>query len=167
VTLCYNSGATQVGNQRPSRCQPSYTVNVTGVTAGSTNVTVLAGGSPIGQANNPAGFAAGQVAVTTSALVKDSQITATQTKNGCTSAAAGSGPVVGGGANPKLSAFLSCFKNSTNAGPSAPTAPHPPPDSHTFLKPIASKPVSAPPSHGHRNYPGPMLATPDLLQNGG
>jgi len=113
---CFGSGATQVGINGPLAAGQVF-VNVTGVTAGATNVTVYANAVAIGQANNIAGFPAGQVTVTTTALVKDAPITATQKKIGCTSQAAGSGPLVGGGANPKVSAFLSCWKNSTNAGP--------------------------------------------------
>jgi len=61
------------------------------------------------------------VVVTTSALNKGDLITATQTKansagGACTSTAA-PGLLVGGGPNPKIKAFVGCWKNSTNAGP--------------------------------------------------
>ncbi len=55
-------------------------VNVAGVSAGATNVTVYANAAQIGITNNAAGFAAGTLQVTTSALVKGNGITATQIK---------------------------------------------------------------------------------------
>jgi hypothetical protein len=98
------------------------TVNVTGVAAGATNVGVFADGVQIGQTNFAAGFAAGTVAVPTSPLVKDTQITANQTKansvgGACTSQLPASGPLVGGGANPKVSIALGLLQNAALTGP--------------------------------------------------
>jgi hypothetical protein len=50
-------------------------------------------------------------------LVKGQRITAGQTKNGCTSIIPTTGPVVGGGPNAALKAFLSCWKVSGITGP--------------------------------------------------
>ena len=107
-------------------------VNVAGVAAGATNVTVYAdnGSGPvqIGLTNFAGGFAAGIVAVPTSALIKDDQLTATQIKpNGvgtpCTSTAPASGPKVGGGANPKIKVSLGLLQNATLAGPAGTPTP--------------------------------------------
>jgi hypothetical protein len=92
-------------------------VNVTGITAGSTNVKVFAEASQIGVTNFASGFAAGSLTVPCSALVKGAQITASQTKSGCSSQLASGGPRVGGGANPQIKIVLSCSKNSTLTGP--------------------------------------------------
>jgi hypothetical protein len=97
-------------------------VNVTGVVAGATNVAVFANTVLIGQTNFSGGFAAGTLSVPTSPLVKDAQITATQTKtNGlggpCTSQPPASGPPVGGGANPKINLSLGLAQNGALTGP--------------------------------------------------
>lgn len=98
------------------------TVNVTSVAAGATNVAVFADGVQIGHTNFAGGFAAGTVAVPTSALVQGTEITANQTKvNGvggaCTSQLPASGPLVGGGANPKISIALGLLQNAALTGP--------------------------------------------------
>jgi len=93
-------------------------VNVTGISTGATNVTIYQNGSPIGSTNFAAGFAAGALSVPTSSpLSKDNQITATQTKNGCTSSLPGSGPLVGGGATPKIKVALGLAQNAGFTGP--------------------------------------------------
>ena len=112
--------APQVGVSGPlSAGQASVTI--TGVSGTATNVTVYANGSLIGSTNRASGFAAGSLTVTTTALVKGDSITGTQIAtnnlgNACTSSS-GSGALVGGGPNPKIRFFASCYKNSTNAGP--------------------------------------------------
>jgi len=90
-------------------------VNVLGVASGATNVTVYADGVEIGSLTS--GVVAGANAVTTTALVKDQQITATQTKNGCVSTRPQAGPPIGGGANPKVRVSLSLGKNAALTGP--------------------------------------------------
>jgi hypothetical protein len=90
-------------------------VNVLGVASGATNVTVYADGVEIGSLTT--GVVAGANTVTTTALVKDQQITATQIKNGCVSTRPLAGPPVGGGANPKVRVSLSLGKNPALTGP--------------------------------------------------
>ena len=98
-------------------------VNVTGVVAGATNVTVYAETTTeIGQTNFAGGFAAGTVSVPTTALVKDNQITATQTKTNslgqpCTSQQPLSGSLVGGGANTRVRLSLGLLRDATLTGP--------------------------------------------------
>ncbi len=92
-------------------------VNVSGVVDGATNIAVYADNVEIGQTNFAAGFAAGSVTVPTTALVKGASITARQIKNGCVGTPPATGPIVGGGANPKVRALLGCWKNSGLAGP--------------------------------------------------
>lgn len=92
-------------------------VNVTGVTAGATNVTVYANDIEIGQTNYAAGFAAGSLAVPTSALVQNEVIKARQTKNGCISSMPSSGPGVGAGANSQLKISLGLAQNAAFTGP--------------------------------------------------
>ncbi|HPC62579.1 MAG TPA: hypothetical protein PKX23_18100 [Verrucomicrobiota bacterium] len=92
-------------------------VNVSDVAEGATNIVVYANNVEIGQTNYAAGFAAGSVAVPTTALVKGASITARQIKNGCVGTPPATGPIVGGGPNPKVRALLGCWKNSGLAGP--------------------------------------------------
>jgi hypothetical protein len=103
--------------------QGQTSVNVIGVASGATNVTVYAQGIPVGQATHPTGFAGGTVAVSTSTLNKGEVITAGQTKDGCFSIVPGSGPVVGGGPNATLKAFLAFWKHAEFAGPTGANAP--------------------------------------------
>ncbi|HOX00738.1 MAG TPA: PA14 domain-containing protein [Candidatus Paceibacterota bacterium] len=107
--------ATEVGIAGPL-AQGQTVVNVTGVVEGATQVVVYADGSQIGQTTS-AGFAAGTVPVSVTPLVKGASITAKQVKGACSGTPPGTGPVVGGGPNSKLSAFLSCWKNANLAGP--------------------------------------------------
>jgi hypothetical protein len=98
------------------------TVSVTGVAAGATNVAVFADAVQIGETNYAAGFAAGTVAVPTSALVKGSEITARQIKvnavgGACIGQVPSNGPLVGGGANPKISIALGLLQNAALTGP--------------------------------------------------
>jgi PA14 domain len=100
------------------------TVNVTGVAAGATNVAVFADAVQIGETNYAAGFAAGTVTVPTSALVKGSEITARQIKvnsvgGACIGQVPSNGPLVGGGANPKISIALGLLQNAALTGPVA------------------------------------------------
>lgn len=92
-------------------------VNVTGVAAGATNVTVYANNVQIGQTNLGGGFAGGTVTVPTSALINNDKITSQQIKNGCASQIPAVGPTVGIGSNPSLVAFIGCWKNPAYAGP--------------------------------------------------
>jgi hypothetical protein len=98
-------------------------VNVTSVTAGATNVTVYVNWTtPIGWTNYAPGFAAGTIAVPTLPLVKGDTITATQTRlnaagQPCTSDQPLSGPVVGGGANPRMMITLDCVQSTSFTGP--------------------------------------------------
>jgi hypothetical protein len=97
-------------------------VTITGVSAGATNVTVYANGSnQIGSTNRPAGFAAGSLTVNVSGINQSDSITATQTKTNsagapCTSQP-GTAAIAGGGPNPALKAFISCWKTNGNTGP--------------------------------------------------
>lgn len=92
-------------------------VNVSGVTAGATNISVFANGGIIGTTNFAAGFPAGIVTVSTTALIKNDDITASQTVSNCTSSLPGAGIDVGGGANPSISVMMSCSRNATLTGP--------------------------------------------------
>jgi len=88
---------------------------VTGVLATATNISVYANDVLIGQRTT--GIVAGNNVVPTTGLVKDSIMKATQTISGCTSDLLGSGPLVGGGANPSIRAYVSLWTNSTYTGP--------------------------------------------------
>jgi len=113
--------APEVGVNGPLAAGQTF-VNVTDVADGATNVTVYADGIEIGQTNYPAGLPAGTIPVPTSPLVQGASITAKQIKNGCVGTPPGIGPLVGGGPNTKLRAFLACWKNSSLTGPiGAPT----------------------------------------------
>lgn len=90
-------------------------VNVLGVDGAATNVSVYADGVLIGQRST--GIVAGSNSVPTSALVASQQITATQSKNGCTSTRPSSGPPVGTGPNATIRVALSLASNATNTGP--------------------------------------------------
>ncbi len=103
--------------------QNQTTVNVAGVVDGATDVTVFADGFQIGTTNYAAGFAAGTVKVPTTPLMINSVLTAQQTRGACTSQLPPAGPVVGGGANPKVSVSLGCWKNSAWTGPIGTNAP--------------------------------------------
>ncbi|MBE0539774.1 MAG: hypothetical protein IH623_00090 [Verrucomicrobia bacterium] len=93
-------------------------VNVAGVGAAATAVTVYANGVQIGQLST--GITEGVNQVTTTALVKGDKIVATQTvagQEGCTPNAASFGPIVGGGANPMLRVSLILDQDPTLTGP--------------------------------------------------
>lgn len=90
-------------------------VTVTGVDAAASSVTVYADDVQIGQLTS--GIVAGANTVPTSALQFGSTIKARQTKNTCTSPMPSSGPIVGGGANTTIRAFLSIGKNANLVGP--------------------------------------------------
>jgi hypothetical protein len=97
-------------------------VNVAGIVAGATNVTVYANSVPIGLTNNPAGFAPGQITVeTTSPLNQGDNITARQTATNALGGACVSEPSVpvpvGGGANPIVEVCLGLWQSSQFAGP--------------------------------------------------
>ena len=115
VTSC-SGVAGDVAITGPLAANQSF-VNVTGVTAGATNVTIYADGGEIGQTNFAAGFAAGSLTVPTSPLNQGSEIKAQQTKNGCISALPSSGPPVGSGANPIVKVSLGLAQNAALAGP--------------------------------------------------
>ncbi len=91
-------------------------VNVLGVDAGASSVKVYENGNQIGVLNAP-NILAGSNAVPVTALNFSSEIKATQTKSGCTSDLPGSGPVVGGGPNPRIKASLSLWKVASLTGP--------------------------------------------------
>ena len=80
-------------------------VSVSGVVSGATNVTVLANGAQIGTTNYAAGFAAGTIAVPTSPLVKDTVLTAQQSKIGCTQSSPSGWPGGRRRSQPKDSSF--------------------------------------------------------------
>jgi hypothetical protein len=91
-------------------------VNVLNVDAAATNISVFADTNTfIGQKTS--GIVGGSNQVVVTGLIQGQQIVATQTKNGCTSTLPVNGPIVGGGANPSVNAFLSCWSNSAYAGP--------------------------------------------------
>lgn len=115
VNVCLGVAA-DINATGPLAAGQTY-VPVTGVDAGATNITVYADGSPIGTLDAPSIVAGSNAVPTTSPLFEGAAITATQTKTGCTSVQAASGPIVGSGANPTVKAFLSCWKSDTYAGP--------------------------------------------------
>jgi Immunoglobulin I-set domain len=90
------------------------TVTVPGVDLTCTNVSVYADGVKIGSAT-PA--ASTNVVVTTSALVKGKNITATQMRNGVESCLPIGGFPVGGGSNPRIRVSFSLRQDSGFAGP--------------------------------------------------
>jgi len=118
-------------------------VNISGVAAGATNVTVyeIAGGTTnqIGISNLTSGFSAGTLAVNTTPLNQGVTIVATQIKtntaNGlpCLSQYPGTGPLVGGGANPPVRVLLECWSNSAYAGPIGANSAPPPTGAPFFL----------------------------------
>ncbi len=114
IDLCAGV-AGDVSVQGPVAANQTY-VNVTGVTAGATNVTVYAGATQIGSTNYAAGFAAGALVVPTTALVKGNSLTAIQTKDGCLSSAS-TPAIVGGGANPGVKVTLGYYKDTAYQGP--------------------------------------------------
>jgi hypothetical protein len=91
-------------------------VDVPVVDASATAVTVYADGNQIGQKSS--GITAGVNRVTVSPLVKGQVISATQ-KNAANvdSCRPSSGPLVGGGANPRLRMALSIRQNTSLTGP--------------------------------------------------
>ena len=92
-------------------------VDVPGVT-NATAVTVYADGVQIG--TKTTGVTDGVNRVTTSALVKDKKIVATQTvggQEGCKPSAATSGPIVGSGPNSSLGVYLTMSQDATYTGP--------------------------------------------------
>ncbi len=97
-------------------------VTVTGVAAGATNVTIFVNGTTqIGITNKAAGFAAGALTVAVSSLNLSDAVTATQTKTntagGACTSQAGTAVIAGGGPNPPVKAFISCWKTNANTGP--------------------------------------------------
>ncbi len=134
-------------------------VNVAGVAAGATNITVYANGVKIGETNSPTLFAAGTHAVATSALIKGDLVNATQSKfnslGGLCTSAVGPGVAVGGGPNPSIRAFLACWRNSTNAGPIGANSDAPPGAGATF-QPYILKTAAM--SFGAAPAPGQQLA---------
>ncbi len=131
--------APQPGITGPLAAGQTY-VKVTGVVLGATNVTVYANQTnQIGSTNFAAGFAAGTLTVPTTPLVKGDSITATQIKlnpagDPCSSPPPTSGPVVGGGANPKLILSLGCQKNNSLTGPIGTPTPSPGTDTLYWVK---------------------------------
>jgi hypothetical protein len=86
-------------------------VNVPGVSATASAVRVYANGALVGQ--KIAGITAGQNRVETSPLVKGQIITATQSDaNGVETCRASTGPIVGGGTNPRIRMALSVRQNT-------------------------------------------------------
>ena len=92
-------------------------VTLTNVALGATNVTVYVNNSQVAQLTNSPGFLTNVLNVTTPPLVKGQRITAGQTKGGCSSLVPTTGPMVGGGPNSQIKAFLSCWQNSAFQGP--------------------------------------------------
>jgi hypothetical protein len=91
-------------------------VTVPGVSASATNVNVYTNGVPAGRLSH--GVVAGVNVVPTSALVKGSFVTATQTgTNGVESCNNSQGTMVGGGANPQIRVSLSLETDPALAGP--------------------------------------------------
>jgi hypothetical protein len=93
-------------------------VDVPGIATNATGVTVYADGVQIGIKNSS--VTGGVNRVTTSALVKDAKIVATQTVNNqesCTPNAGTSGPRVGGGANPAIYVSFVFDQNAALTGP--------------------------------------------------
>jgi hypothetical protein len=99
-------------------------VDVPDVATNATAVTVYADGVQIGQKTTD--VTAGINRVTTSALVKEAKIVATQTVNGqesCAPNAGTFGPKVGGGANPMLRVSLIFDQDASLTGPVGAAAP--------------------------------------------
>lgn len=93
-------------------------VDVPGVDATATAVTVYADGVQIGQLSSD--VTEGVNRVTTTALIKGAKIVATQTvggQEGCAPTPATFGPIVGGGANPYLRVSLILDQDPTLTGP--------------------------------------------------
>jgi hypothetical protein len=91
-------------------------VTVPGVSASATNINVYTNGVLIGSLSH--GIVAGANVVPTSALVKGSYVTATQTGvNGVESCNNAQGTIVGGGSNPQIRVSLSLETDTTLAGP--------------------------------------------------
>jgi hypothetical protein len=90
-------------------------VNVGGVVAGATSVTVYANGLQIGKLAS--GVVAGVNTVPTSALVQGDEIKATQTTNNIEGCMPTLGPKVGGGANPEIRVSFILDQNAANVGP--------------------------------------------------
>lgn len=93
-------------------------VDVPGVSSNATTVTVYADGVPIG--SKVTGVSGGENRVTTSALVKDAKLVATQTiggQEGCVPNAGTFGPRVGGGANPPIYVSFILDQNAALTGP--------------------------------------------------
>ncbi len=115
--------APPVGITGPLAAGQDY-VNVTRVSTGATNITVYANRTTvIGWTNYAPGFATGTVSVpTVLPLIKGDMITATQTRlnaagQPCTSDQPLLGPIVGGGANPRMNISLGCVQNAAFTGP--------------------------------------------------
>lgn len=124
--------ANEVGINGPLS-QGQTNVNVTGVAANATNVTVYANNSPIGQTNLAPGFIGGNLSVITTNLIKGQKITAGQIKNGCSSSVPTTGPTVGSGSNGSLKAFLSCLQIPELTGPAGANTTNSP-GTNYFLK---------------------------------
>lgn len=139
-------------------------VNVSGVAAGATNVTVYADTVEIGATNWAAGFAAGVVQVPVSALVKGTTIKAIQKKANATGGACssdpGAGGLVGGGPNARLTTYLGCWKNSTNAGPIGANSSAPPGNVYPYF--LKSSGVIA--NYGSAFSGGPELTPSECWQ---
>jgi hypothetical protein len=96
-------------------------VDVPAVSNAATAVKIYANGIPIG--TNSSGITGGVVRVTTSPLVKDQTITATQVNPaGVESCRPNAGPTVGGGANPRIRISLNIRQDAALTGPIGATA---------------------------------------------
>ncbi len=93
-------------------------VDVPGVATNATAVTVYADGARVG--TKTTGVTADVNRVTTSPLVKDKKIVATQTvggQEGCTPTAGTAGPIVGAGPNSSLGVYLTMSQDFNYVGP--------------------------------------------------
>jgi len=91
-------------------------VQVPGLNAAASAVTVYANGLPIGTNTSPT-IAGGVATVNTAPLVKGQIIAATQSSNTVESCLAATGQKVGGGANPRVRIALSIRQNTALTGP--------------------------------------------------
>jgi len=133
------------------------TVSVTGIDAASTNISLFADGVFIGQKTS--GIVAGSNSVTVNALAQGQEIKATQSKNGCTSTLPANGPIVGGGANPSVNAFLSCWSNNVYAGPVGTNSSSPATGLYYVLKGTGATGSQGAPLGGQQLQPGPCWQT--------
>ncbi len=109
------TGLPEIGVVNGPLAAGQTTVDVAGVAAGATNVSVYADNVLIGQLDS--NIVAGVNTVTTTPLVKGQQITVSQWANGIESCRALNGTLIGGGANPRVRVSVSIKQDTALGGP--------------------------------------------------